>query len=400
MTTRLQLRRFPYPYRAMITICSDLDETKDWETYVEIARFMNTNESTRMGQGVGLEIGNTMYFEMQRGELSYWSLDATQRAQCRSLIKSGHIDCIHSFGDLAETRADAEKALNELARHQCELKVWVDHAQAPTNIGADIMEGHGDDPGHRAYHADLLVNFGVEYFWIGRVTSQIAQGARYRPGSQWDRRYPVDSLMRLLKDVAKSILSYSPHSKFSMHRGNRLMRNRKLRDGRSVIEFIRCDPHPKGISFGDNGRGIAEVLSTRNLEHLIARKGVSIIYTHLGKKLEADEHFPAATVDAFRRLKKFSVSRRLLVTTTRKLLDYERCYHEAACEGVVVVDGKIRLTRSELERWEGLTFYSDVEGLELIVDGQPSNDLIRNAADETGRLSYSLAWKSLEWPLA
>ncbi|NLX13830.1 MAG: hypothetical protein GXY44_09295 [Phycisphaerales bacterium] len=57
----VQLRRFPYPYQAMLAICSDLDETPDRQTYWEIMRFLNTTETTSMGPGVGLEVGNSIY---------------------------------------------------------------------------------------------------------------------------------------------------------------------------------------------------------------------------------------------------------------------------------------------------------------------------------------------------
>ena len=51
------LRKHPYPYRAMLAICSDLDETADHRLYSETVRFLNTRDSTAMGTGVGLEVG-------------------------------------------------------------------------------------------------------------------------------------------------------------------------------------------------------------------------------------------------------------------------------------------------------------------------------------------------------
>ena len=38
MTPSGELRRFPYPYRAALAICSDLDETPDAATYFELLR--------------------------------------------------------------------------------------------------------------------------------------------------------------------------------------------------------------------------------------------------------------------------------------------------------------------------------------------------------------------------
>ena len=67
------LRAFPYPYKAALAVCSDLDETPTLDDYVEMSRFLNTYDSTRLGHGVGLEIGNSIYFDMPRDQFSYWN---------------------------------------------------------------------------------------------------------------------------------------------------------------------------------------------------------------------------------------------------------------------------------------------------------------------------------------
>src|SRR5436309_3060923 len=66
------LRKHPYPYRAMFAICSDLDETPDHRVYREIVRFLNTLDSTAMGTGVGLEVGNSIFFMAPEAEFSYF----------------------------------------------------------------------------------------------------------------------------------------------------------------------------------------------------------------------------------------------------------------------------------------------------------------------------------------
>ena len=103
-TANVRLRRFPYPYRAMLAICSDLDETPDRHVYWETMKFLNTTEETTMGSGVGLEVGNSIYFDMPPDQFAYWNTDDAGREMVRSLIQSGHIDCLHSYGDLATTR--------------------------------------------------------------------------------------------------------------------------------------------------------------------------------------------------------------------------------------------------------------------------------------------------------
>ena len=68
----VELRRFPYPYKAMLAICSDLDETSSLQAYLETMRFLNSAGTTPLGPGAALEVGNSMYFDMPSGRFSYW----------------------------------------------------------------------------------------------------------------------------------------------------------------------------------------------------------------------------------------------------------------------------------------------------------------------------------------
>lgn len=318
---------FPAPYRAMLAICSDLDETPDAETYFELMRFLNTTEETSMGPGVGLEIGNTIYFDMPPGHFSYWNTTEENREKIRTLIRSGHIDCLHSFGDLATTRAHAARALEELERHDCKLKVWVDHAQAPSNFGCDIMQGHGDEPSHPAYHADLTTAYGIEYIWRGRVTSVIGQECPFslRGVANWN--HPIASAMTLTKEAAKQLRGQVGSRKYVLHAGNKLLDSVRLRDGTPAIEFLRCNPHWAGVSSRDRGDGIHEVLTRSFLDRLIHRGGSCILYTHLGKlgKTKERRFFDSAAAAAFRLLADYAKRGQILVTTTSRLVRAACC---------------------------------------------------------------------------
>ena len=315
----------------LFAICSDLDETPDAETYFELMRFLNTTEETSMGPGVGLEIGNSIYFDMRPGDFSYWNTTEENREKIRALIRSGHIDVLHSFGDLATTRGHAGRALEELSRHGCEIKVWIDHAQAVSNFGADIMLGHGDEPSHPVYHADLTFSYGVKYVWMGRVTSVIGQEQPFSLTQLWSDLRPPSSVHGPLvsartfaKECAKQMLSRVGHHKYALHRSNRILGRTRLRDGREVPEFLRCNPHRGGVSCADRGDLIHEVLTRDFLDRLIARQGTCILYTHLGKLGEGEygRRFRPEVVSAFRLLAEYYNSGQLLVTTTRRLLDH------------------------------------------------------------------------------
>lgn len=406
---QVSLRPVPYPYRAMLAICSDLDETPDRHVYWEIMRFLNTTETTAMGPGVGLEVGNSIYFDMPGDQFAYWNTDDAGREMVRTLIRSGHIDCLHSYGDLATTRRHAARALDELARHDCRLRVWVDHGTAATNLGSDIMQGYGDVPGHEAYHADLTIDHGVEYVWRGRVTSVLGQDRPPSLRGIFHPRHPVASGRTLCKEAVKQRLARGGNEKYAMHGPNETLRPVTLRDGRPAYEFLRCNPHWGGVSSRDQGRHIGDVLTDRMLNQLIERGGTCILYTHLGKIDNPSVPFDAKAVAGFRRLAEAFHCGKILVTTTRRLLDYRRVCREVALNCVEDKTG-LRIvvnTRTDVRigggpsraNLDGLTFYvPDSRRVSVVVDGEEIVAIQRNDRDHTGRPSVSLRWLLPELP--
>lgn len=313
----------PTPDMATLAICSDLDGTPDAATYLELMRFLNTTRETSMGQGVGLEVGNSIHFDVPPDEFSYWNATAPEREKIRALIQSGHVDCLHSYGDRATTRAHAARALDELVKHGCKISVWVDHARGPSNFGADIMQGHGDEPGHAAYHADLTVSYGIRHVWRGRTSSVIGQDRPFSLRAIGTARHPIASARTLSKEAAKQILARHGHGKYRAQAGNPLVVQSSLRDGQPIREFIRSNPSWGGVSCHDRGDAIHQVITLRFLDRLVERKAPCILYTHLGK-LERGETklcFQPAVVAAFRLLAEYQRSGKLRVTTTARLLD-------------------------------------------------------------------------------
>jgi len=393
------LRHWPWPYRAALAICSDLDETPDLDVYLESMRFLNTTRATRMGPGIGLEVGNSLYFDMPAGQLSYWSTDDAGRAALRDLIRSGHIDCLHSYGDHATTRAHAGRAIDDLVRHDCRPQVWIDHATAITNFGADIMQGQGDVPGSPAYHADLTCGMGVRYVWRGRVTSVIGQDAPRSLGGILDSTHVVPSAKTWAKELVKGVLGASGSDKYALHPPNAVLRPARLRDGRRVHEFLRANPHWGGVSSADNATGLADVLTPRMLDRLESRGGAMVLYTHLGKIRDAREPFAAPTRAALAHLAARARDGRMLVTTTRRLLGY--CHARAALR-VTRADGDaiaVNVEGVDVADLAGLTFHvADAARARLSVNGQDIAALARHPADESGRASISIPWRPLEFP--
>ncbi|MCC7416120.1 MAG: hypothetical protein IT176_03190 [Acidobacteria bacterium] len=400
----VERRKMPYPYRAWLAICSDLDETPDAGVYFGTLDLLNGSGPTRFGRGFGLEVGSTIYFDMPPGQFSYWNADDRARSAIRALIRSGHIDCLHSFGDLATTRGHAGRALDELTRYGCRLEVWVDHAVAPTNFGADIMRGSGDVPGAAAFHADLSCAFGIEHVWRGRVTSVVGQGADRDLAGIFQPRHPIASGITRAKEWAKGRAArFGP--KYAMHASNDVLRRSTLRSGHSVLEFLRCNPHWGGVSRGETADGVHEVLSAPMLGRLAAREGWCVLYTHLGKLVDPAKGFSRAALDAFGRLALAHHDGRILVTTTRRLLGYGRAraatWKAAVRGGALWIDvssrvGADRLAAADLA---GLTFYvPDAARARLAVDGVECPAIERNPPDHTGRASVSLPRPRLAYP--
>ena len=394
--SQTRVRAFPYPFKAMLAICSDLDETPDGDAYWSAMHFLNTRHAGPLGVGVGLEIGNSMYFDMPPGQWSYWNTDDRGRANIRALIRSGHIDCLHSFGDLATERRHAGRALDQLVKHDCEISVWVDHAVAPSNFGGDIMRGFGDVPGHPVYHADLTCAFGIRYVWRGRVTSVIGQDCEPSWSGIWTGEHPTASLRTVAKESAKWTLAVSPRSRYRLHRVNAISSPVCLRDGRSTVEFLRCNPHWGGVSSCDTADGIAEVLTDGFLNRLVQRGGTCLLYTHLGKRRGSDSQgaLSDSTRASFRRLAERQANGEVMITTTKRLLDYRHVRDRLT----VRMSQQNGCTRYELSlpepasesQLQGMTLYVDQPGhAEVCFNGRALSAIQFNTADETGRPSVS-----------
>ncbi len=395
----VSIRPIPAPYQAMLAICSDLDETPDRDVYFEIMKFLNTTGMTSMGRGVGLEVGNTIYFDMPPGQFSYWNTDDQGREMIRNLIHSGHIDCLHSFGELATTRTHAEQALNELEKHNCKLKVWIDHAQAPTNFGADIMQGQGDVIDSEAYHADLTTEYGIEYVWTGRVTSVIGQNVPRRLAGIMNWKHPLLSGKTATKEIVKGLLAKTGSKKYAMHAGNTLLRDRVLRSGQPVIEFIRTNPFFGGVGLSATAAGLSSVLTENMLNRLVFSGGVSILYTHLGKIQSRAKPLPSATILSLEKLARYYRDKKILVTTTRRLLDYclmlkKVTYNLSKENGENTIHIKWKGDISELA---GLSFCGNSKKISIYVNGKYLKNI--KYYDYENKNCFYIDFYRLQYPL-
>jgi hypothetical protein len=397
----ISLLAAPYPYRSMLAICSDLDETESSDVYFNTMEYLNTSGQTQFGKGVGLETGNSLYFYMPGDQFAYWNTDDASRERARTLIHSGHIDCFHSFGDLANQRHEVESTLDHLQSYGCRMRSWIDHAVAPSNFGGDIMQGFGDVKLSDIYHADITLAFGVEYVWIGRVTSMHGQDAAVSLSGIWSASCPAKSADTLCKELVKVAVGKLGNQKYSFHADNRLTREIRLRDGQRVTEFMRSNPHPQGVSVGDTSEGLGAALSDTFLDNLVQRQAKTIVYTHLGKRIDKKQGFAEGTRIALEKLSDRQRQGQVLATTTTRLLDFTTMLKSAnwsarqdgdACEIAVNFEGAAPPVA-------GLSFEVDANCRHtLLVNGQPvSTNRHEHISGE--RDVVSVPWKRLDFPI-
>jgi hypothetical protein len=181
-----------------------------------------------------------------------------------------------------------------------------------------------------------------------------------------------------------------------------------LRDGRCALEFIRCNPHLGGVSSSDTADGLGDVLTPKVLDLLEERRGTSILYTHLGKARDRKRPLRGKTVVALHNLAERVREGRILLTTTRRLLDYANTRRSHGFrvirEGdwaLVFIEGPKggETTGREAGVPDGLTFYADdPEKTRLYFNGRELSDLRRNPPDGTGCRSVSVPWIPLRMP--
>lgn len=197
------MRKFPYPYDAMLAISSDADH-ETLRKFNLIHAFINSTAMTPMGRGLGLDFADSFF--MYNGsnlpgaidyrhvplkdELTWFRGVSGKRYEAAALnkyIHAGWIDTLHSFGDFSLTnqhetkfnRMLAYRALQALRAHGDFLTVWTDHGNASNvddfgsyNGGRFYDYQQGANPWSRYYFANRLIAYGVHFVWADLPSDQ------------------------------------------------------------------------------------------------------------------------------------------------------------------------------------------------------------------------------------
>ena len=269
----IRLCKYPFPFSAVLAICSDPDSTRDIDAYI---RFHE-----RLGS-MGLEISDGLF--LQSASLVSF-LDASGRVDPRiaRMARRGQVDTVHSFAELNEEEAGCgalRKGLEALTAQDVPVDIWSNHSRSRFNL----FSGDGDVRGSRYYHADRLSACGVRFVWAGGITPIWGQDSPVGPAQLLDvLRHPAGTdrivLRSLLGILAKLILSHGCPG-LAAYRGNRLLRPVTARDGTRFWSFIR---YGRRLARDDRFMHLADILSGARLDALIRRNGATIVYTHFGK---------------------------------------------------------------------------------------------------------------------
>lgn len=305
------LRKFPYPYKAMLAISSDADH-ETLRKFNLIHEFINTTDETPMGKGVGLDFADSFF--MYNGsdsptpvdygklpidkEFTYFKGVSNQIYGgniINQYIHDGWIDTMHSYGDFTQVnphntlfnRSLAVQAISQLKSAGDDITVWTDHGNK-ANVDNFGSHGHGrffnyqqgSTPNSSYYHTDLTIPFGIKFVW---------------------------------PDLPDQTVGY-PNIIFPI----------TLQDGQKVWGFHRFTGE-----FNQNGDPIwlwtaddfDRQVNWLNIKSLIWNREYAIIAQHLSSN-NTENPLPQNTIDALRFLAGQQKDGNVLVARTSRLLDY------------------------------------------------------------------------------
>ncbi len=311
-----KLLEFPWPFRAMAAIESDIDGT-NLATFRETMRFLRTEADTLMGPGLGLDFVNSfwVYGPNPNGAIEHRMLymhgigDPTRTSayadEVAFYVRSGWAATLHTFGQIGQafSRDQAKYAIDRLGEIGGQYRIWTNHGRGGAqNIRSRLQKLpalQGDLPHEAAYHADLLTELGVKYFWPG-MRGTVCGGTRTpaRPVSLMDgqRVWAFERSIGSRHDMA----AY----------------DQLLRLGSMPTV---CPPRVETVAW--QVRLLEAMLAPAALQRLVDAGQYCIFGQHLGN-LGGARSFPPSAIAALRNLKGYQDEKKILIASTARLLDY------------------------------------------------------------------------------
>ena len=323
-TNVISLKEYPYPYKAALSISNDIDGNHTLDEFLTIQEFLNTNNMTEIGSGLGLEIGNSFFPIASETDFAFLSPNIEDKRVIRDLINLGYIDFIHSF-NTASDKSEIYRIMDSLSANHINLDIWINHSGAQNNLG--YHPGFvGDNEESNFYHTDQsMKRLGYNFYWQHAVSGIVGQGRPISVSSFFDGldyHKPFKTFYHYtLLELIKYGLSLTGNKEYMMRKSNDLVIVSNLDDGQPIFEFTRSNFGYTGIWESATADGLSSSLRESILQRLIKGGGYAIIYTHLGR----NNGFPFLsddTKEALGRLAQHYRAGNIWVTTSAKLLNY------------------------------------------------------------------------------
>lgn len=296
-----------------LAFCNDCD-LMSWEGYQNVHRLFDS---------LSLPVGDSFWlFDPSGGDFGLFKEDLTKKGprhdELLEDIRSGRLDVIHSAGSYGArfnngfrpNRALVAGALEYLSKHAVVPKIWTNHGDDNNiqNIGGNEPSYYhqGDNPDSETYLLDLLLEFGVDYFWIDRLLQ-----------NQPSAVYKV-----LSKETCRS--------------------------GHVLNTFVRYF----GLTSSPNATNLGKQISNEYLDEIARTAQSSIIYQHWGCRHREDgwaytaDSFPIlsdSSIESLERLADRHRKGQIQVKRLGQLLDEEKSRtlnEEAQRIGSIVVQGE------------------------------------------------------------
>lgn len=390
----LGLRKFPYPYRAMLSISSDADH-QTLRKFTMIHEFLNTHAMTPMGKGLGLDISDSFFLyngsnllrtiDYRRTpldeEMTYFN-GISDRPYDAALIQRyilhGWIDTLHSFGDFSLrdpfqtkfSRRLAVQALQALAVAGDHLTVWTDHGNQSNvdDFGSYGKSGfyryqQGANPQSPYHVTDLLVPYGVHFMWADQPSDAFGQ---------YSMIYP-----------------------------------KTLPDGRKVWGFWRYT----NTSFSARGTpdwtwSVGDLARQMTIQHLLQIENLhqyAILAQHLSAN-DALDPLPPNAIDALHLLANQYHAGHILVARTSRLLTYNvaqqyvrfrvtQTGHFAVIHITAIADPVFGTHRPTVSALRGVTFYTTNPGQTQLDIGNTPVPVALVQRNETDGIAPSIGIK-------
>ncbi len=424
------LRKFPYPYRAALTLANDIDLTS-WDAFIDIYRFLGSTGDTPLGDGLGIPLSSSffLYPDPSGKTFSYFSSfeaeDGPHCKHCDTLIRLGFFDTIHGFGasfpeESPFVRAFAEKAYSILEERELRCPIWSNHGDSCHSFidsTGRLPHAHGDSPDSEAYHFDLTVNHGVQFviqgtaappsnvMGMGTSSFNILGDKLFVPlANQGQKEY------KSIPNTEEAIRQIKKHTS--------LLVPVVMKDGQKIYDIRRFS----GGLARPTASNIHLQLSAAMLAELVQNEGYLVLYQHLGARAGNTLHkghpisvpnqppyFTELGFEAFQRLADEYHGGRIWVSSVANIISYHYI-HSHLQWSVQQVGGRycidlmgihdpfLQVERPlELFECEGLCFYTpDPAKTDIRLNGEKLQGVQPNISDYTGQPSLSITMRSYD----